>query len=420
MKFWDRIKSFFKKENSPKELPSPEKISNKEDDILQNINSFIEDLKNIENPFSNILKPENMKTINIDEKAIPVFEKTIRKIEKYFVTNNLLNVKDFENFFSEYLLNNNLEIRYADIEELPEGSGAVYDKDKKRILLSGVGNSKMQINTLCHEFIHFMVMADSNKLSWCPSKINFINEAYTELLTSEITEMNPQCYLKGIDMVKFFNLITGNQTDWQKSFLRDEFNMGDEYLWNNVNNISLKNENIESYRQIQREIINRCIDTWRIDSIDSYLKIIDILSQRASFDKEFMTDYFNRLNKTFIENMQISDNQDLINLLNNYCKVSYYAKKCGNSPIEEYEIEDISGAYDKDGNIYGDFPDGGTSFSPNKKFEITHNKQTKIYSLEKFIGTDFNKEYDKMKKHISEIFNYNLAKEESIDADYEK
>ena len=117
----------------------------------------------------------------------------------YFIKKDLFSAKDFQAFFDNYLLNNNLEIRQGTEEEIPAGAGAIYDKQNKRILLSGLGSNESQVHTLCHEFIHFMVMGDSNKLGWCPSQVLFANEAWTELLASEITEMCPQSYIDSVE-----------------------------------------------------------------------------------------------------------------------------------------------------------------------------------------------------------------------------
>ena len=100
MSFFDRLKKIFSRKIDQKELPSPQISSNENDRNLKK--TFVEELKNVENPFSKLLDPENLKTIDIDKDAIQIFKQAIKNIEKYFIENNLLNVKDFDCFFKEW------------------------------------------------------------------------------------------------------------------------------------------------------------------------------------------------------------------------------------------------------------------------------------------------------------------------------
>lgn len=365
-------------------------------------NNFLQNLEINTDPFSKLLRDENMKRINIDEKLQPYFKNIIIKIRNYFIKNDLMYVKNYDEFFSEYLFDSKLTIRLASKDELPVHARGKYEKDKNQILIS---EGLVSPYVLCHEFIHFLVMADSNKLNWCPSQINFINEGYTELLVSEINNIFPQAYIENVNMIKFLNLFSKNKNEAIKAFLKDKFAFGDEYMWTDINRYS-ENIDTNSYRSIQRKIISTLIDNSNINSNEDYIQIINILKQRPSFDKKYMEEYFMNLNKRFLENINLSTNERIMKLLNRYCSASYKAQVFGDREVVEFDFDDISGSFDINGEVYGDFPNGGVTSFSTQYIELVHNKKKQRYSLEGLEGTNWVNEFDKAKEELYTFFNY--------------
>ena len=73
-----------------------------------------------ENPFLELLKPENLSKIKIDKRLIPIFKVVIYKIGDYFIKNGLMDIKDWKSFFDKYLLSsdtNQFSIRLESIDE---------------------------------------------------------------------------------------------------------------------------------------------------------------------------------------------------------------------------------------------------------------------------------------------------------------
>lgn len=357
MNLFERLKNIFYK-NKIKQLPQPI-INNTED---KKGDTFVNELKIENDPFSKLLSPDTMKRIGIDEELKPIFKDVIIKTRNYFIKNDLMSAKDYDNFFEKFLLDKKLTIRFGKENEVPNYAKGIYIKDENVILMEpNVQRNKVFAHDLlCHEFIHFLVMADSNKLNWCPSQISFINEGYTEYLASQIYDMCPQSYLENVNIIKFLNSFSTIKNAPIKAFLRDEFIFDDDNMWANIsrNSINEYSSDKNNYRNIQREMIKNLIDKNNIKSVDQYIHTINILKSRPYYDKEYMKNYLEDLNKIFLENMQLPLNERNIELLNNYCDAAYKSENFGNGEVVEFDIDDINGAFDVNGRIYGDFPNG--------------------------------------------------------------
>ena len=395
MNLFERLKNIFYK-NKIKQLPQPI-INNTED---KKGNTFVNELKIENDPFSKLLSPDTMKRIDIDEELKPIFKDVIIKIRNYFIKNDLISTKDYDDFFEKFLLDKKLKIRFGKENELPNHSGGIYIKDENAILMEpNTQKNKVFALDLCHEFLHFLVMADSNKLNWSPSQILFINEGYTEYLASQIYDMCPQSYIKNVNMIKFLNSFSTIKNAPIKAFLKDEFIFGDENMWANINRNSINGYSTDrnNYRNIQREIIQNLIDKNNIKSVDQYIHTINILKSRPSYDKEYMKEYLEDLNKIFLENMQLPLNEKNVGLLNNYCDAAYKSENFGNGEVVEFDIDDINGAFDANGTCYGDFPNGQVTSMKKIYIEIKHNDKTYNYSLDGFNGTNWVEEFEKAK-----------------------
>jgi hypothetical protein len=148
-------------------------------------------MTNIENdtPFLNRLTKNYLKRIKIDSELIPTFKIVIAKINDFFSENGLMNVKDWNSFFEEFLISDNPDQLCIKLGRLDNVShGGKYSKINKEIVMniddtSPNGISKCICHDFCHEFIHFLVMHDSNSLNAKISDSMFFNEGMTEYLT---------------------------------------------------------------------------------------------------------------------------------------------------------------------------------------------------------------------------------------------
>lgn len=372
---------------------------------------FKKSLETKNDAFSKLLRPENMARINIDEELRPLFEDMIIKIRDYFVQNDLMSVKDFEDFFEKHLLDGKLIIRLGNENELPFGAGAMYTKgeDKGEIVIS---EKSRKSHDLCHEFIHFLTMADSDGFGKRPSMYSFINEGYTELLASEIDKICPQAYFQNVKMVKFLNLFSKTKNGGIKAFLNDRFDVGDDYMWRNIG-IACQEPGLNSYRWIQEIIIRKLVDFDSIKSIEDYIHVVEMLKQRPSYHKKYMESYFNDLNERFLINMDLPVNEETMMLLNQYCSFSYKAEVFGDRKVVEFDFDEINGAFDVEGNIYGDYPNGGwyigsvrTSRNYTRCIQLSHNNRKQTYSLENFDGINWQQKFDEAKRYMYTYFGY--------------
>ncbi len=392
MNIFYKLKNFFTR-GKIRQIPEPKPI--KKDKMCMDY------LKIEEDPFSKLLKDENIQRINIDKELIPIFKDSIRKIRDYFIKNDFMSVKNYDEFFEKYLLDGKLTIRLSNKDEFNnKGTGGEYKKQQNEIVID---TKSINVGALCHEFIHFLVMADSKKLDWSPSQISFINEGFTELLTSEINNSYPQCYFKNVSMVRFLNLLTKNLSI--KAFLRDEFTIEDIYMWSSINSLS-SNLDIESYRIIQRTFIEKLIDKNNIKTIEDYIQVINLLKQRPSFDKEYMEAFLADLNTEFLKNMGLPVNEETLKLLNQYCDTSYKAEEFGNREVIEFSLNGINGSFDEDGKVYGDFPDGGVTSQATVFIELRHNGKNKRYSLNNFKGINWVEEFNRAKEALYLLCSY--------------
>lgn len=360
------------------------------------------------NPFLNLLKEENLGKIKIDKELIPIFKIVIAKMSDFFLQNNLMAAKDWNNFFNSYLLTNNKEqiyIKLGNIGENVEPVGGWYSKEEKVIAINqNNSNINMLCSCLCHEFIHFLVMNDSNSLNAKISDSKFFNEGMTEYLSSCIMSTgNRSYYFREYEMAEFYSKITKVPF---VCFLNNQFAFVDKYYApSNLIRSSerFQNDNkLDSYLNIQREIINRGLDDYSINSFEDFVKIVTIINQRPRFDGEYISYIFENVTDKYIANLHISEQQinNIKDKLITFCKISNKYQLYSDNAVAEYLIDDLHIAFDKKGKHYNDFPLDGTNKSGQIGFDGV-SKITVIHKDKKYII-----DTTKMKcKNWKEIYN---------------
>ena len=119
--------------------------------------------------FIDLIRPENLSKINIDNRLIEAFKAAMIRIQEYF-NKNIPEGKDYSEFFNEFLFQESeRQLKIIVSDELNEGVAGAYSSSKCFI---AVRNDYVNIDTIslahiiCHEFIHFMAHHKSDIFSW--------------------------------------------------------------------------------------------------------------------------------------------------------------------------------------------------------------------------------------------------------------
>ena len=347
--------------------------------------------------FINLLTEENLAKINIDPRLVDSFKRVMKKMQVYFNSNGYTSERDYQAFFYEYLLNpdntKNLSLFLND-EPSKIGADGFYTNDGKRICIDE-SNSRKDENldsTLCHEFIHFLVMRGIIDEQYADPQIRFggfINEALTEMLNRQMYP-NSGAYEPQVSMMEFANLLSNNVNNYSM-FLRGNIDAKGygASAWNNfVANAKAYQSKWKGkpflmsdarkdklYINAQRELINSKISCHLIKSFSDYTEKIDILMQRPAPDLEYMETFFENMDINLLNNLGLR-NPELSSILKQklqeYREISSSYEKYGNKDIYEFEILGRKIGIDKDRNLYG---------ANGLLYQTTWNPNTGIYEF---------------------------------------
>lgn len=347
--------------------------------------------------FINLLNGENLAKINIDLRLVDSFKRVMKKMQVYFNSKGYTSERDYQAFFNEYLLNpdntKNLSFFLND-EPSKIGTGGFYTPDGKRICIDKSISKKDENldSTLCHEFIHFLVMRDIINDQSADSQIRlggFINEALTESLNRQMYPYSG-AYAPQVSMMGFANLLSNNVNNYSM-FLRGNID-AKGYSSSAWNNFAANAEAYQSkwkgkgflmadarkdelYINAQRELINSKISVHLIKSFSDYTEKIDILMQRPAPDSEYMETFFENMDINFLNNLGLI-NPELLSIfkqkLQEYREISSSYAKYGNKDIYEFEILGHKIGIDKDRNLYG---------TNVLSYQATWNPNTGIYEF---------------------------------------
>lgn len=371
----------------------------------------------IDSPFLELISDENIKKLKIDNELIDEFKSVIKKIDKFFKENNLMDVRDWRSFFNKYLLTNSDEQVSICFNEYDNNSwGGCYNKNDKMISVR-----KKDKNALCHEFIHFMVMHDSNSLNRKVSDSRFLNEGMTEFLTGCITgNGNSSLYIHEYEIAKFYCAMT-KRNNPILHFLKDEYAFDDNlYGPLNLERDTLrfdKKENYDNLLQIQRTILCYGLESFNINSFDDFVEIVSAVNKRPKGDNQYIDGIFEKIVDKYLTTLDIDGSlyEVIRKQLLDFCKISYKFNLYGDKAVSEYKIDDIFIAFDSNGNHYGEFPLSGKNhrggiLTDSDKIVITHtDKKYKIDRKEMDFRRWDNVYYDyynKLKSYLDVTDNY--------------
>lgn len=345
--------------------------------------------------FINLISDENLEKINIDPMLIDSFKRVMKKLQAYFNANGYTSERDYQAFFNENLLNDdsskNLSF-YLNDEPSKIGANGFYDGKRICIDKSRILDKDRIDHTLCHEFIHFLVMKNVINDKYADSTFKFggfINEALTEMLTRQMYP-DSGSYDPQVNMMDFANLLSDKENNYSL-FLRgriDARGYGGS-SWNNfIKNVTLYQNkwngttfrlmdaiNAEYYIQAQRDLIESKISPHLISSFEDYIEKIDILNRRPVADNEFMESLFNRIDENMIRNLSLKNEKLQMFMrkkLKEYREMVSSSAKYKNNDIYEFEIAGHKIAIDKNRQLYGTT---GISYS------ASWNPNTSIYEI---------------------------------------
>lgn len=371
-----------------------------------------------DSPFLNLLKPENLNKIKIDERLIPAFKKIVLNINEFFVNNKLMDVKDWQSFFDRYLLSDSEEQLHIKYETLSrdDPAGGEYSKKESRISIEkDFGNKTFDslCDSLCHEFIHFLVMADSNDLTSQVSICNFFNEGLTDLLSQKVMNYVTGGYMLEVRMANFYCSFF-NEGDVFASFLNDKFCFSDFYAAPAIRRDALFFEKQKSWKSlygIQRVIIERSLNEYDIVTFDDFVNVVNKINSRPYFDYENTMCFFKRIIEDYLSKLSVSIEEKVLltEKLTTFCLLSNKFHLYGENEVCEYLLDDLHFAFDKNGKSYNEFPKkgkntGGSTHFNGRILEVEHNDKKYSFDLNtvQFRRWDF--VYKQHFQEIAEIF----------------
>ena len=331
--------------------------------------------------FIKLLDQNSLSKIDIDSRLIPSFKRVINKMQAYFNANGYTAQRDYWSFFNQYLLSDSESKLKILANDIPSTIGAigVYRHTKEDRHMIFIDNDCFQKTdeyldaTLCHEFIHFLVMRGIFKLDNVDPQIKnggFINEALTEMLTQQMYPSS-NSYKPQVRMMQFANLLA-NKVNNYSQFLQghiDSRGYGAS-SWNNfvalVSEYQRKKTNTpfnfeeaikdESYIRAQRYIIEANISPHLIKSFDEYQKWILILRQRPVPDNEWIENLIKQIGQNLISSLGIKDENVksfLLTQLKLYRDSFPALEKYDGKDVYEFVINNQIVSIDAERHLYG-------------------------------------------------------------------
>ncbi len=318
-----------------------------------------------------------LEKIDIDPRLVDSFKRVINKIQSYFNANGYTAERNYKEYLEEFLLNSsekNLRFYVNKIE--PANVVGFYDKEKHEICINvnRLNRSTETLDaTLCHEFIHFLVMHALEVGKADPDIIQggFINEALTEMLTQQMYPTS-RAYDAQVAMQKFANLVSGNTNNFRR-FLRG--NIDARYCspdWENFREhangfqndfekagyITLAQaQTNDNFIKAQRRLISLFIRPYGQKSIDEYIDSIKKLIDRPVQDSEFIHNTIvAQLDKTLISSLRIKDanlQAFLLKKLQELKRQIVIVKQNNGKLVYEFEFEGKKLAFDSSYHLYG-------------------------------------------------------------------
>lgn len=385
----------------------------------------------IDTSFLYFAKDNIIDKIDIDPILIDSFKRVMKTMQEYFNANGYTLDRNYKEYIQKYLLSTDgKKFKFiVDYISNPNWVG-VYRKNKNEICISNkVIYDKDELDsTICHEFIHFLVMHGIDKNSGEAEIVNggFINEALTEMLTQQMYPKS-NAYLPQVSMQKYANLLSGNVNNYHR-FLKgfvDARYASSEWL----NYLSYANEfqneynekgyinffdakNNKNYINAQRKLIDLFIKPNSKKTFDEYVDCIEKLLDRPVPDDEYISKVIESLDNTIIRSIGINNSnyetffkEKLIEVRKSISEKHQFSGK----KIYKFEVGGRKMAIDNNRNFYGELNLVNRFWSPaERKYTISINNDKKELYFDKIDFNEFNININKKINEISQFFTSTL------------
>jgi hypothetical protein len=291
---------------------------------------------NRETAFIDLTKPENLKRLDIDPVLIPAFVSVMKKMQNYFSKKGLIYANNYAMMFEKLLLTDGPNKWKIQVGKLTTADGMT-EVGKKLITISKERVDKkhwLLEQIICHEFIHFLVMADLPYIeqqdgSFIQDKSrltmphfdggSFTNEAYTQILTNKIIPVESPYYFTLVSMMNFMNYVMDVE-DNMFAFLRRQipaFTVQSNYVIDFLQ--SAEKFFANNYQKDLSDIIAASKDEDYLNAmknaVNEFYNQVTIEIEHLQFENVF--DYMNRVQKYLtilpVESDEALDTLTLVN-----------------------------------------------------------------------------------------------------------
>ena len=377
--------------------------------------------------------------IDIDPRLIDSFKRVMKKIQNYFNANGYTSQRNYKEYLERFLLNSGEQNMRFYINKIdPVNVGGFYNKHRHEICINeDILNRSIETldSTLCHEFIHFLVMHNLEVGKADPNIIGggFINEALTEMLTQQMYPTS-RAYDAQVSMQKFANLVsskTNNFSKFLQGFIDARYSSHDweNFIWyaNNFQNdfnkagyINLgQAQTNENFIKAQRRLISLFICHNGKITIDEYIDSIKKLIDRPVKDSEYINNTIvSQLDKTLISSLGLKDTslkEFLQQKLNELRDQIVTFKQYEGKQIYEFDFEGRKFTLDGNYNLHGNLVGMSRSWSPrNGIMTLILNGKKLILNVNEL---DFGAREREITQKIKELSSY-FSKEASKDLSF--
>ncbi len=276
-------------------------------------------------PFLELTKEENLQYMDIDERLIPAFTEAMIRIQNFFNLRELNDVLNYEELFSKFLLDGNHKRSvcfYVETEEDMDHRHSINDYNLGTYCyyncIIEIGYDTLDdynelVNTLIHEFIHFIV---SHRLE--AKKIakfsRFLDEAFTETLTALIIGVDTGAYITHVRLLDLY-LKLGNETEIIRRFLQgkqhpedgdinwEKFVYHAEEFHNDQNKTDCpgKDSNNEYYIKAQTHLLKYLLRKINIKTYPEFFKFFSVLATAPAKKDPFLPQAYELIKNSYIE-----------------------------------------------------------------------------------------------------------------------
>ena len=288
----------------------------------------------VDSSFIDLLSDKNLKKIDIDKRLIPAFKKIMKEFQLYFNKMGYTKTRDYKKFFKRYLLTDDISKKVSiKCNREPEkfSCSGFFSYENRKIVIDEnlLDDDELVVDTLAHEFIHFLVDNNiNNKFVFTFEGDTFdynlynmlynssLSEALTEMLKTKIFPLYYKGYIPLIKMVEFWFIFNDKEIDIDAYLSEGIIDFADsrflellnEYFYNidNDGNFDIVRKN-KDYIKVQRYVINNL--KMDINCIEDYEQLVHKISKRPAEDITFINNYYLKIQDKLCDDLNIKNKE---------------------------------------------------------------------------------------------------------------